>query len=464
MPTPNSKPPKVRAASGAGHDRTRGHKEGEIAGAAARAVAANAVGAVLKQGESLSSALPRGLAALKTDSERALAQELAYGSLRFACRLGWYLQQLLQRPLKRRDSDVYGLLLVGLYQLICLQTPPHVAVDTTVGACRSLNKPWAGALVNAVLRNLLRRQVELQAAAVNAEPAALNHPPWLLTALRSAWPADWPAILAANDTRPPMSLRVNCRRSRRNEYLQRLGETGLEAAATRHSPEGVTLASPIGVAALPGFNAGDVSVQDEAAQLAAHLLDPQPAQRLLDACAAPGGKTAHLLELEPRLALLTAVEKDPQRLQILQSTLARLNLQAQTHCADATRPGSWWDGTPFDRILLDAPCTATGVIRRHPDIKMLRKREDLAATGLAQRELLEALWPLLRPGGKLLYVTCSVLPGENQDQIRAFVERHPDAQHLSIESVWGRPLDFGRQILPGEDSMDGFYYALLQKA
>jgi 16S rRNA (cytosine967-C5)-methyltransferase len=433
-------------------------------GAAARAAAATAVGAVLRQGQSLSTALPAAVADLGTDPERALAQELAYGSLRYACRLGWYLQKLMQRPLKRRDSDVHGLLLVGLYQLICLQTPAHVAVDTTVAACRDLNKPWASALVNAVLRNLLRRWAQLQADAATVEQAEFNHPGWLLGALRAAWPSQWRDIVAANDLRPPMTLRVNRRRSDRTEYLQRLTETGLKASATRHAPEGIVLDAPVSVAALPGFAAGDVSVQDEAAQLAAHLLDLLPDQRVLDACAAPGGKTAHMLELEPRLRGLVTVEKDRKRFQTLKATLDRLNLQAQALCADAAQPGTWWDGAEFDRILLDAPCTATGVIRRHPDIRMLRRVEDLAATQAAQQALLDALWPLLVPGGKLLYATCSVLPGENQARIRDFIARHADARHLPIGSVWGRPLDLGRQILPGEDGMDGFYYALLQKA
>jgi 16S rRNA (cytosine967-C5)-methyltransferase len=259
-----------------------------------------------------------------------------------------------------------------------------------------------------------------------------------------------------------MTLRVNARNPGRDAYLRELASAGIQAAPTRWSPDGVVLRDPVRVDDLPGFRAGQVSVQDEAAQLAAPLLDALPAQRVLDACAAPGGKSAHLLERVAGIELV-AVEAEAERLITLRDTLQRLGLTATVIGGDAADPGAWWDGRAFDRILLDAPCTATGVIRRHPDIKALRRPTDVAATAALQARLLDALWSLLQGNGKLLYATCSLLPAENQDQIRSFLGRRPDAVVLPIETEWGIPTDPGRQILPGQGDMDGFFYALLQK-
>ncbi len=455
--------------------------------------------------------------AAKQASERALAQELCYGVLRWQPRLTALLQLLMRKPLKARDANIHTLLLLGLYQLIYMRTPDHAAVTETVSAAKALNKAWASGLVNAVLRGYVRDAQRLAAEVDRDEAAACAHPAWLLNAIKAAWPAvasgilplatlvhpctsvasgilplatlvhpctsHWHAIVTANNQHPPMTLRVNARHMDRAAYLQALQAAGIEAYAALHTSHGITLAQPMDVERLPGFRDGWVSVQDAAAQLAAQLINapgrtpkcgerrdaqepPRPGQRLLDACAAPGGKTAHILESQPGIAL-TALDNDGQRLKRTRETLQRLGLSARVQQGDAATPATWWDGIPFDSILLDAPCSATGVIRRHADIKYLRRVEDIATLAEQQARILEALWPLLRQekdgGGMLLYVTCSILPQENQQQIIRFLANHPDAQEQPIVADWGRPMEVGRQVLPGEDAMDGFYYAQLIK-
>ncbi|WP_354671224.1 16S rRNA (cytosine(967)-C(5))-methyltransferase RsmB [Thiohalobacter sp. IOR34] len=432
----------------------------------ARRAAAAALGQVL-DGRSLTTALPPLLAEVEP-RERPFAQEMAYGVVRWQPRLSALLARLLQRPLKRKDRDVEWLLLVGLYQLLYLEVKPYAAVHASVEAVREAGKGWAAKLVNAVLRNAQRRAAELLAE-VDAEPAArLAHPEWLLRRLRGDWPEDWAVIAEANNRRPPMCLRVNARQMERDGYLQALAAAGIEAAPLAIGDQGVVLAQPQSVERLPGFAEGRVSVQDGAAQLAAPLLDAGAGMRVLDACAAPGGKTAHILEREPRLARLLAIDAEAGRLADLEANLARLGLAAETRVADAARPADWWDGEPFERILLDVPCSATGVIRRHPDIKLLRREADIEALLKAQARLLDSLWPLLAPGGLLLYATCSVLRDENERQVTAFLARTPDARELPLDGVgWGRPQAAGRQILPGEGQppggLDGFYYARLLK-
>ncbi|HKJ22130.1 MAG TPA: 16S rRNA (cytosine(967)-C(5))-methyltransferase RsmB, partial [Gammaproteobacteria bacterium] len=277
-----------------------------------------------------------------------------------------------------------------------------------------------------------------------------------------AWPDHWQAILSANNRHPPLSLRVNPHRATRGDYLERLHAQGMEARPIPHTDQGISLVRPVDALSLPGFADGACSVQDGAAQLAAPLLDARPGERVLDACCAPGGKTTHLLECQPR-ARVVALDKDPRRLETVRANLERLQLHAETIAADAADPHRWWDGQPFDRILLDTPCSATGVIRRHPDIKVLRRAADITALAATQQRLLDALWPLLRRGGMLLYTTCSVLKEENQDRIRAFIDTHPEARLETLRVVWGHALDQGRQVLPGDDDMDGFYYARLRK-
>lgn len=431
-------------------------------GAAARAAAARVVRAVIEHGQSLESALTPELGGIPAD-DAPLCKELSYGTLRYEPRLAWFADRLLRQPLPASARDVHALLLVGLYQLDLLGTPPHMAVSTTVEACRHLRQNWACALVNGMLRNFERNQPALRAEAEASPVARFAHPPWMITAARKDYPDDWQALLEANNARAPMTLRVNLRATSREPYLQRLAAAGIPAAATVHSRSGVTLAAPLAVSNLPGFDAGQVSVQDEAAQLAAPLLDPLPGQRVLDACAAPGGKTAHLLEAFPQVAELLAVDADESRLVRLRSTLARLGLNARVRKGSALEPQSWWDGRDFERILLDAPCSATGVIRRHPDIKALRRPSDIQALASMQRRMLEALWPLLARGGKLLYSTCSVFPEENHLTVQEFLAATPDATGAGITADWGRAAPVGRQILPGEDNMDGFFYALLVK-
>lgn len=427
----------------------------------ARAAAAQLVNAVVDGGQSLNAVLPAALVELATP-DRALMQELCYGVLRFYPRLEHIAAALLRKALKRKDRDVQQLILVGLYQLIYLKLPAHAAVAETVAAARVLDKGWAANLVNALLRGFQRAPDQYLAAADTDLAARWAHPHWWLTDLQAAWPAHWQDIVAANNQRPPMTLRINARRVSLADYQAALRDAGLIARPHGDVPSALTLEQAVDVARLPGFAAGLVSVQDAAAQLAAGLLDLAPGQRVLDACAAPGGKSAHLLESVPQLRLL-ALDSAAQRLTRLHDTLRRLQLQAEVQVGDAGAPQTWWDGEPFDRILLDAPCSGSGVIRRHPDIKLLRQPADIVSLAQGQRRLLDALWPLLAPGGILLYATCSVLPVENRDNLAAFLAAHADAVELRIDAAWGHAQTPGRQILPGETDMDGFYYARLVK-
>ncbi len=426
----------------------------EVRAAAARVVAAVA------GGESLDAALPRE-AARVVARDRALLAELCYGTLRWYPRLTAILDRLLARPLKSRDGDLRALLATALYQLEHTRIPPHAVVHETVAACRALAKPWATGLVNALLRNAQRRRPQLDAALAEDLAYRSAHPPWLARLLAADWPREAEAVMVANNARAPMTLRINQRRTDRAAYLELLAAAGIEARPATHSAAGILLGSPRAVAELPGFAAGLVSVQDEAAQLCAPLL--APGQRLLDACCAPGGKTGHLLELAPDGAELVAIDNSRQRLALVADNLDRLGLQARLLDADAGAPETWWDGTPFDRILLDAPCSATGVLRRHPDIKLLRRAGDIAKLAAAQRRLLLALWELLAPGGLLLYATCSVLCAENDAVVATLTAARADARPLPLPGIPGAATAAGRQWLPGTDDNDGFYYALLEK-
>lgn len=427
--------------------------------AAVRGAAARVLMAVIHGGASASEQLPLALAKIP-ERDRALLQEMVYGSLRWRLRLEAVAARLLQKPLK--DPQVHSLLIVGLYQLLYMRLPEYAAISSSVQAARSLGKPWAVGLLNGVLRNCQRRAPALSAQVDELEHNRLSHPEWLLDALKQDWPEQWPAIAEANNARPPMVLRVNLLRGNRAQYLARLAEQGIDARAAPHGQAAIVLGQPVDVQRLPGFDAGDVSVQDTAAQLTAEVLAVPPGARVLDACAAPGGKTALLLERYPGCRMV-AVDIDAQRAAKIHDTLHRLQLRAQVEVGDAARPQPWHDGESFQCILLDAPCSATGVIRRHPDIKSLRRPSDIAALVGRQQELLEGVWPLLEPGGMLLYSTCSILAQENAAQVAAFLARQRDAQELPIDVDWGRPQTHGRQILPGDDDMDGFYFALLQK-
>jgi 16S rRNA (cytosine967-C5)-methyltransferase len=429
-----------------------------------RAVAAKALAEVMQRKHSLNRVLPLQLARLHQPRERALAQELCYGALRWYFRLEALLGKLVKETPK--DCDLHGLLLIGLYQLIYLNVPAHSAVDETVNACNALHKPWAKALVNAVLRNYLREAPRLLAETDHKESARHAHPQWLLTALKQAWPHDWQTIAAANNAQAPMWLRVNARRATRDNYLRQLAAVGQGAQAPTHSPHAVLLQKPVAVEHLPGFAEGWVSVQDAAAQQAAYLLDAQPGSRVLDACAAPGSKACHVLELQPALLELQALDSDAARLARVQENLTRLGLSARLITGDAAQPAEWWDGKPYQRILLDAPCSGSGVIRRHPDIKLLKSAADVAALAAQQAHMLASLWPLLEQGGIMLYATCSVLPQENEQQVQEFLDAHPDAAAETIVWPWRarHAADApGAHILPGEQGMDGFYYAKLRK-
>lgn len=429
----------------------------------ARAVAAKVLAQVFGAGRSLSVALPAQLAEHPVGRDAALVQELCFGVARFQPRLQVLLDSLMQKPIKSKDSDVLALLLIGLYQLIYMRIPAHAAVAETVAACHQLDKSWASGLANAVLRNYQRQADELQARLTGDESAVYAHPRWLLEMVRKAWPEQWQVILDANNARPPMTLRVNRLLGSRDDYLACLRDADIPAVPVPTVDSAVMLLEPVDVHILPGFAEGRVSVQDAAAQLAAFLLDHLPGQRVLDACAAPGGKTCHILEQQPAIVELVALDSDQGRLQRVGENLTRLQLEASLVCADAGDLAAWWDGRPFDRILLDAPCSATGVIRRHPDIKLLRRPEDIATLVAEQRRLLEMLWSVLRPGGRLVYATCSILPRENARQLAAFIAHQPEAVEVRLNVGWGQSCEVGRQILPGEHGMDGFYYAVLER-
>ena len=449
--------------SGAGHGA--GHGAG--AGAEVRAAAARAVHAVRVDGRSLTVALTAAGGAVAA-RDQALLHELCYGTLRLLPRLEALVAILLSRPLRRADRILYALMAVGLYQLVSTRIPPHAAVAATVDATRALGRPRAAGLVNAALRRFQRERDALLARVGNAPDDPALFPDWLVARLEAAWPAHWRRIIAVSNQRPPMVLRVNRGQCERAAYAADLAAAGIAARPLPGLDTALLLDKPVPVLRLPGFAGGLVSVQDASAQLATVLLDPRPGERVLDACAAPGNKTAHLLERAGGALQLTAVDVDAERLEPLRENLARLGLAATVLTADAREAGPDWPGAPYDRILLDAPCSATGVIRRHPDIKYLRREADVAALTATQDAILAALWGLLRPGGRLLYATCSVLPDENQQRIAAFLETHPDARELPLTPPPGVadtvPCAPGLQLLPTADGGDGFYYALLERA
>ncbi|RRW67670.1 16S rRNA (cytosine(967)-C(5))-methyltransferase RsmB [Pseudomonas fluorescens] len=427
-----------------------------------RLAAAKALAAVLSGKASLNSSLPTQLDKVE-DRDRGFTQDLAFGTARWQPRLSALAEKLLQKPFKAADADVEALLLVGLYQLLYTRVPAHAAIGETVGCADKLKKPWAKGLLNAVLRNA-QRESETIFAELERDPVVRTaHPRWLQKSLKAFWPEQWEAICAANNAHPPMILRVNRRHHSRNAYLALLGEAGIAATPCVYSRDGIVLEAAADVRSLPGFAEGWISVQDEAAQLAADLLDLAPGQRVLDACCAPGGKTCHILEAEPALAGVVAVDLEAKRLVRVKENLERLGLDAELIAADGRDIDKWWDGKPFQRILLDAPCSATGVIRRHPDIKLTRQPDDIVALAQLQGELLDAMWKTLEVGGILLYATCSTLPTENTEVIAAFLERTPGARELDLATAAGIKQPHGRQLLAQQGGHDGFYYAKLIK-
>ncbi len=427
-----------------------------------RELATRLVFQVLEQGESLSGTLTTEMTGFEDPRQRAFTRELVLGTLRWRERLEFVLGKLLKKPLRKKDRDLHALLLVGLYQVLMLDTADHAAVSETVDLARHSGKHWAAGMVNGVLRNALRQSDSLLAAADTVPAARWSSPDWWIQQVQQDWPDHWQLILEGSNQRAPMVLRVNRQQSSREDFLERLLDEGIGAQVHSLADSAIELDSPVPVDGLPDFRNGAVSVQDAAAQLAAPLLMLEPGQRVLDACAAPGGKTGHILEIEPDVALL-AIDNSPLRLERVEDNLRRLKLKAETVCADVGASKDWWDGKPFDRILLDAPCSASGVVRRHPDIRQLRRASDLPQLSAQQLHLLNALWPLLAPGAILLYATCSVFRCENADVIEAFMVEHDDATELLLDVEWGLKQSVGRQLLPGEQGMDGFYYARLIK-
>lgn len=450
-----------------------------------RAVAVKIIQDCAESGLSLATLLPRYLEKIKLDS-RPLAQEISFGVLRWYYRLNPLLALMLNKPLKGKKKSVHYILLVGLYQVIYLDKADYAAVTETVNVCNELQQSWAKGLVNAILRRFLREKETLLAELDQSYSSRFAYPEWLISAIKKSWKnsnRSVESILDAGNQRPPMTLRVN-QQFEIDDYLQQLEESKIafsrpltsELAAAESNTHTVILDKPVSVEKLPLFAAGAVSVQDGAPQFAAHLLSPQPGERILDACAAPGGKTMHLFELQPLLESVVALDVSSERLKRVQENSVRLKIPAEKLIMMTADAGTqdWWDGQLFDRILLDAPCSATGVIRRHPDIKVLRRAEDIAALTRLQADILDNLWSMLKPGGILLYATCSILREENDYQVLSFLRRQArgqenspshngDAAEVLIEADWGNTMPIGRQILPGEQNMDGFYYALLRK-
>lgn len=441
-----------------------------------RQLAARAITRVT-QGESLGSVLPQ-LQEKLSKKDQPLLAELSYGTLRYYHRLDAWLKFLTEKPLKEKEQDIHNLILVGLYQLFFTRIPPHAAIGETVQVTRTMGKAWARGLVNGILRNAQRRFEELHDLEERSPVCGWSHPKWLINAIKRAWPDDYQAILTGNNQPPPMTLRVNEQKIKPSRYLKKLLDDCIQAKQSQIAPQAITLGRPSSVDKLPLFHEGAVSVQDESAQLAATLIRAKPGDHILDACCAPGGKTCHLLELNPDITV-DALDADSVRLERVAENLQRLGLTANVLCGDATDPDSWFPGKPYDHILLDAPCSATGVIRRHPDIKLLRKPEDIDALAQLQQKILKAIWPLLKPGGTLLYATCSIMPRENHLQIEHFLSETPDARLLPIEGQWGHNTGFGKQLFPGSgcipssgsipgnggfmNSGDGFFYSLMVK-
>lgn len=427
------------------------------AGVAVRVIATRVVDAVMYRGRSLKAELATNLPRIEDARDRALLEAICFAVLRARARSEAALAAWVSRPLGRADNELRALLHVGFAQLVVMELPPHAALSATVEAVRALGRPHQDKLVNALLRRAQREGLP-------AAPVDALWPAWLRRQVRVDWPAQADAIFAASHQEAPLWLRVNRRHGTRDAYLQRLREAGIDAEPADGVVDALVLHAPVAATALPGFAAGEVSVQDGAAQRVADLFHDLPrGARLLDMCAAPGGKTAHLLERDPSLRVV-ALDVDERRLQRVRETLQRVGVAAELHAADATDTVAWWDGQPFDAVLLDVPCSATGIVRRQPDVLLHRRPEDLVALAALQGRLLDAAWRVLRPGGQLVYATCSLLRSENTGQLDAFRARHHDVAVDAVGDAWGEVAGAGRQRLPGEQDMDGFFYASLRKA
>ncbi len=394
-------------------------------------------------------------------NDAALIKDICYGSIRWHFAISAILEQLLVKPMKTKDKDVECLIRVGIYQLNYQYTPAHAAVNETVKASKKLEKKWTKSLINGVLRTYIRKKPIIDADIKKKQEAIHGHPQWIIDSLYQAWPDQAEQLMQANMERAPMTLRVNPLVNTTEAYLEKLAQADIQAEPSTIAKHAIILDKPVPVTKLPDFQQGACSVQDLSAQLAASLLVCEKGMRVLDACAAPGGKTCHLLESYQAIEL-DALDIHPQRLKKIRQNLSRLALSAKIIGADVLEMLHWHDGTLYDRILLDAPCSATGVIRRHPDVKVLRQANDIKALVKQQHKMLEILWDVLKPGGKLLYATCSIFPEENELQIERFIKNNKDATIIPIQAEWGIPLSHGRQILTSKN-MDGFYYALIEK-
>ncbi len=431
-----------------------------------RAISAKVVYLVAIKKQSLSTAFPLETQAL-SPKDRAFAQELCYGTLRFYFRLKAITKLLLHSPLKTNDLDVECLLLVGVYQILFTRVPEYAAVSETVSATKDLGKIWAKALLNKILRRVITEKETLLSQTEKNEEAHFSHPQWIINLLKKTYPEKWVDILNANNAPAPLYLRINSQKIARDEYLALLEEKNIQAEALSTLDQAIKLKEPIPVSLLPGFKEGFCSVQDASGQRVEKLLDVHKKHRVLDACAAPGSKACHILETHPDINHFAAIDSDSDRLLLVKENLTRLEIRHEhIHMilADASHVKEWWDGTPFDRILVDAPCSSTGVIRRHPDIKLLRQPSDIAKLAQQQQHLLKALWPLLAKNGLLLYTTCSILPEENQTQIQHFIQQQKDATPvpLSIPEA-AISTKYGTQCLPQKEGPDGFFYALIKK-
>ncbi|ABP62377.1 16S rRNA (cytosine(967)-C(5))-methyltransferase RsmB [Enterobacter sp. 638] len=421
-----------------------------------RSMAASAIEKVVEQGQSLSNILPP-LQQKVSDKDKALLQELCFGVLRTLPQQEWLISKLMSRPMTGKQRTIHYLIMVGFYQLLHTRIPPHAALAETVEGAVVIKRPQLKGLINGVLRQFQRQQEELLAEFADSDKRFL-HPEWLLKRLQKAYPSKWEAIVEANNQRPPMWLRVNRNHHTRDEWLALLETAEMNGFTHDAYPDAIRLASPAPVQALPGFEQGWVTVQDASAQGCMTYLEPQNGDHILDLCAAPGGKTTHILEIAPKASVM-AVDVDEQRLSRVYDNLKRLGMKAEVKQGDGRTPGEWCGDEQFDRILVDAPCSATGVIRRHPDIKWLRRDRDINELAQLQSEILDAVWPHLKPGGTLVYATCSVLPEENSQQIAAFLKRTSNATLRTT----GTPDKPGVQNLPGAEDGDGFFYAKLIK-
>jgi 16S rRNA (cytosine967-C5)-methyltransferase len=426
-----------------------------------RALAARSLADVAMRGASLREVMERNAPKLRDPRDRALLMALLSEGARWWLRFDAAIDQLLEKSLRHKDPAIHALLVLGLVQMDILQLQDYAAVAATVEATRALKRPQLAGLVNAVLRRWQRERVSL-IDRLDAKPQTRHaHPEWLAKALARDWPAQAEAVMAADNIEPPLMLRVNRRRITRAALLAQFEASGYAARAHSWLADALVLPHSSDITRMPGFEDGLFAVQDGAAQVAADLAELKDGMRVLDACAAPGGKACHLLE---RANIdLTALEVDAKRGERIRQNLMRLRLDAKIVIGDAGAPAGWWKRQPFDRILIDAPCSATGVLRRRPDVRLHRRESDIAAMHEQQRRILSALWPLLAPGGRLIYITCSVLRAENEAIVSELLAEQPDAHALTFALPAGQAAAIGWQILPGDGDLDGMYYAVLEK-